>query len=189
MTAPEKQNRRDWRTGMARIVPMSAEPFQMKALQFCAAAWHIPAEFNLESGHDETRGQGRLASCELAVEARGAAAELPRCGCARACRGRPESTAAYRDFVGNRFSRRRNCSRPARRSFHPAGRRLRRDLRRMHLGEHRREAQDPVTDEPRHALRPQETRHSDRAHGWPIRQAAFRGHGVPRWPVAAEFPR
>jgi 3-deoxy-7-phosphoheptulonate synthase len=28
---------------MARIVPMSPQRFQMKALQFCTAAWHIPA--------------------------------------------------------------------------------------------------------------------------------------------------
>ena len=29
---------------MARIVPMSAKPFQMKALQYCDAAWHSPAD-------------------------------------------------------------------------------------------------------------------------------------------------
>ena len=39
---------------MARIVPMSPERFQMKALQFCDAAWHIPSVFEAGARSRET---------------------------------------------------------------------------------------------------------------------------------------
>ena len=48
---------------MARIVPMSPECFQMKALQFCNAAWHIPCVSDAGKRLDAFRlmaGQGRL---------------------------------------------------------------------------------------------------------------------------------
>jgi hypothetical protein len=47
METPEKQNRWEERMGLARIVPMSPERFQMKALQFCDAAWHIPCDLKI----------------------------------------------------------------------------------------------------------------------------------------------
>ena len=69
------------------------------------------------------------------------------------------------------------------------GRRLRRDLRRVRVGQDRQEAQDPAADEPGAVARPEEAHHSRRPHGRPVRQAAFGGHRNPQRRDAAGIPR
>ena len=126
---------------------------------------------------------------ELDVPTRAAAADLPGPGRAGARRRRAGPAAADRRVLGGRGAQAADRRGPARRAVPAAGRRLRRDLRRLRLGPDRPQAQDPAADEPGAAARHEEAGDPRRPHRRPVRQAALRRHRDAGRRDAAELSR
>ena len=165
-------------------------PFQRVSLVGRAAGRYSARTFaRPPDRHDPSARSDRLAPRELAEPACGAAADLSRSRApgerARAAR----QAAADRDDLGDREPEVAAREGAARRSVPAARRRLRRELRRVHVGQRRAEAEDPAADVARDARRAQEADHPRRAHGGAVREAAQRRPRDEGRRVAAELPR
>ncbi len=130
-----------------------------------------------------------MAPGELASQAGAAAAELRRSAAVERVVAALSPAAADRGLLGDRGAARAARRGAARRALPAAGRRLRRELRRLRVRPDRAEAQDPAADEPGAAARTEEADRPRRPHGGPVRQAALRRHRDARRRDAAELPR
>ena len=137
--------------------------------------------------HVEVCAIDELAPGELARPRGDPAAEIRRSGRARAGRRLLEPPAADRGVLGDRGAARAAGRGAARRGVPAAGRRLRRELRRLRVGQHRQAAEDPAADEPGAAAGLEEADHPRRPHGRPVRQAALGRHRDPRRRDAAGY--
>ena len=108
---------------------------------------------------------------------------------ARAHRGADLAPAADRRVLGDRGAARAPRRGAARRGVRAAGRGLRRGVRRLRVGHHHQEAEDPAADESRAAARAEEADRAHRAHGRAVRQAALDRYRDARRRDAAELPR
>src|SRR5580692_4845702 len=88
-----------------------------------------------------------MASRQLAKPASGSTAEICRFGGVGACRRRVEPFAPAGGVLGDRGADRKTGAGTARRAVSAAGRRLRRELRGLRVGQYRPTAEDPSANE------------------------------------------
>ena len=122
----------------------------------------------------------QLASGQLAQPACRPAAQVRRSGRAGARGGRLEPAAAAGRVLGSRGAARQARAGAARRAVPAAGRRLRRELRGLRVGQHRQAPEDPAADEPGAAAGLEEAHHSRGPLRRSVRQAALGRHRDPR---------
>ena len=100
----------------------------------------------------------------------------------------PPRPAPAGHLVGDRAPQERTRSGPGGQALRSYGRRLRRDLRRLHPLGHHQQTQDPPADVPRARPRREEARRPHRAHRRPVRQAAQQPHRDPHDPRGVRNP-
>ena len=149
-----------------------------------------PAARNrLASRHVESPRLDPLAPRQLAQPPRHPAAQVHGPGCSGARGGGVEPAAAAGGVLGGRGAAREARAGAARRAVPAAGRRLRRELRGLRVGQHRQAPEDSLADEPGAAAGLEETHHPRRPVRRAVRQAALGRHRDARRGDAAQLPR